>query len=107
MSEETVTIRARIDARVEAGARAVLDAMGMSMDEAIGLYLGQVARQGMLPIHGWKVNAETEEAMRESEEGRGTRYKDFDEFYRAMMGEVRLGVGRPDGGSDFGRLPGA
>jgi DNA-damage-inducible protein J len=84
---KTETIRARVDARLKADAEAVLDKLGLTASEAIRLFYRQVALRKGLPFDVKLPNAETRRAMKELDEGKDvTRYDDFDDFRRTMIG---------------------
>ncbi len=69
-------VRARIDPDLKAAAKSVLADMGLSISDAIRMLLVRVAADGGLPFEARArvPNAETQAAMRELDEGGGTRY---------------------------------
>ena len=78
-------VRARIDAQTKARATAALEAMGLSISDAIRLLMIRVADEKRLPFAVKVPNAATREAMAELEAGGGKSYassvemmKDFD-----------------------------
>jgi DNA-damage-inducible protein J len=77
-------VRARIDAQVKAEAAAVLDAMGLSMSDAIRLLLVRVAKDKALPFAVKVPNAETRQAIVELEAGEGARF----ESVEALMADL-------------------
>jgi DNA-damage-inducible protein J len=85
---KTETVRARVDAKLKADAEAVLDKLGLTASEAIRLFYRQVALRKGLPFDVKLPNAATRRAMKELDEGkRMTRYDDFVDFRKAMMGD--------------------
>jgi DNA-damage-inducible protein J len=84
---KTAMIRARVDAKLKADAEAVLEKVGLTASEAIRLFYRQVALRKGLPFDVKVPNAATRQAMKELDEGRDvTRYDEFDDFRKAMMG---------------------
>jgi DNA-damage-inducible protein J len=62
MASDT-TVRARIDSETKAKAASVLEAMGLSVSDAVRLMITRVANEGALPFDPFVPNAETVEAM--------------------------------------------
>ncbi|SFU99105.1 DNA-damage-inducible protein J [Methylobacterium sp. 174MFSha1.1] len=88
MSDVTY-VRARIDADVKERAVEALDAMGLSVSDAIRLLMLRIADERRLPFdaeipNAKAPNAETREAIAELEEGRGTRLNGID----ALMADL-------------------
>lgn len=85
-TEPTVPLTVQVPAALKAEAEKVLADGGMTPDVAIRLYLAQIVRQGILPIHGWVFNEETEAALRASAAGEGLLgpYQDADEMFREL-----------------------
>jgi DNA-damage-inducible protein J len=77
MAAETI-VRARIDADTKKRARAALDAMGLSVSDAIRLLMLRIADEQRLPFAVAVPNATTRKAMEELEQGKGKRFKDSD-----------------------------
>jgi DNA-damage-inducible protein J len=85
---KTETIRARVDANLKAQAEEILAKLGLNASEAIRLFYSQVALQKGLPFDVKIPNAATRRAMKELNEGNDiTRYDDFEDFSKAMMGD--------------------
>ncbi len=72
MSRDTV-VRARIDSETKARA-AEVQAMGLSVSDAIRLLLLRVADEKRLPFAVQAPNATTVKAMEELDEGKGKRF---------------------------------
>ena len=70
MSTDTV-VRARIDSDTKTRATEALQAMGLSVSDAIRLLLLRVADEKRLPFTVQTPNATTARAMKELDEGRG------------------------------------
>lgn len=68
-------VRARIDKQVKAEASEVLEAMGLSMSDAIRLLLVRVAKDKALPFEVKVPNAQTRAAIAELEAGKGERFE--------------------------------
>lgn len=67
-------VRARIDSATKDRATAALDAMGLSVSDAIRLLLLRVADEQRLPFAIKVPNAKTRKAMAELEAGKGKRF---------------------------------
>jgi DNA-damage-inducible protein J len=80
MASETV-VRARIDAQVKERAAKVLADMGLSVSDAIRLFLVRVAAEKALPFEIKVPNPETRAAIAELENGAG---KSFDSVAELM-----------------------
>ena len=83
MATDTV-VRARIDADTKLRASAALAAMGLSVSDAIRLLLLRVADEQRLPFAVKVPNAETRKAIKELEQGRGTRYADAETMFKDL-----------------------
>lgn len=80
MSSDTV-IRARIDRETKERATAALDAMGLSVSDAIRLLMLRIADEQRLPFIVQVPNATTAEAMDELEAGKGKRFDSADRLF--------------------------
>ncbi|MGH6993618.1 MAG: type II toxin-antitoxin system RelB/DinJ family antitoxin [Caulobacteraceae bacterium] len=67
-------VRARIDAATKARASEALEAMGLSISDAIRLLMVRVAGDRRLPFEIGVPNAESREAMTELEAGKGQHF---------------------------------
>jgi DNA-damage-inducible protein J len=63
MMASDTTVRARIDSETKAKAASVLEAMGLSVSDAVRLMITRVATDGALPFDPFVPNTETIEAM--------------------------------------------
>ncbi|HYN77533.1 MAG TPA: type II toxin-antitoxin system RelB/DinJ family antitoxin [Lamprocystis sp. (in: g-proteobacteria)] len=81
MSAEGV-VRARIDKQVKAEASDVLEAMGLSMSDAIRLLLVRIAKDKALPFEVKVPNATTVATFEATDRGEGiTRCKDAGDLF--------------------------
>jgi DNA-damage-inducible protein J len=74
MPADTV-VRARIDAGTKERASAALEAMGLSISDAIRLLMLRIAEEQRLPFEVKVPNATTRRAMAELEQGKGKRFE--------------------------------
>lgn len=81
MSNNTV-VRARINSDVKTEAMEALEAMGLTVSDAIRLFLLQVAEEKKLPFAIRVPNTATAKAMKELEDGRGARYGSVEEMFK-------------------------
>ena len=84
-------IRARVDDTLKADTEALFSRLGLTMTEAITLFLRQCDMQQGLPFAVKIPNATTEAAMRECEEmlasGNYTAYSSAREMHEAILAE--------------------
>ena len=74
-------VRARIDSDTKARATEALQAMGLSVSDAIRLLLLRVAEEKRLPFNVQAPNATTRQAMVELDEGKGRRFATAKELF--------------------------
>ena len=79
MPVDTV-VRARIDTDTKERATAALDAMGLSVSDAIRLLMMRIADEQRLPFSVEVPNATTRAAMAELEAGRGARFATIEDL---------------------------
>jgi DNA-damage-inducible protein J len=84
MSAANTYVRARIDADTKDRAAAALEAMGLSISDAIRLLMLRVADERRLPFAIKAPNATTRKAMKELEAGKGKKFKTVD----ALMADL-------------------
>lgn len=77
-------VRARIDVRTKKRATAALDAMGLSVSDAIRLLMLRIADEQRLPFAVEVPNAATRKAMKELEEGKGHSSATLDELFKDL-----------------------
>ena len=80
MSSDSV-VRARIDSDTKARAIAALDAMGLSVSDAIRLLMFRIADEQRLPFSVQVPNAKTVKAMDELETGQGKRFNNEQDLF--------------------------
>ena len=80
MSADTV-VRARIDSETKERATAALEAMGLSVSDAIRLLMLRVADEQRLPFAVQVPNATTAKALEELETGKGKRFDNADALF--------------------------
>jgi len=73
MAADTI-VRARIDANTKVRATAALEAMGLSVSDAIRLLMLRIADEQRLPFAIEVPNAATRRAMKELKDGKGRTY---------------------------------
>jgi DNA-damage-inducible protein J len=71
-------VRARIDARTKRRAAGALEAMGLSISDAIRLLMLRVAEERRLPFEVKAPNAKTRKAIAELEAGKGKAFATVD-----------------------------
>ena len=74
MSTADTYVHARIDSKTKERAAEALDAMGLSIADAIRLLMFQIADERRLPLELKVPNAATREAIAELEAGKGQRF---------------------------------
>ena len=83
MSSDTV-VRARIDSGTKARATEALQAMGLSVSDAIRMLLLRVAVEKRLPFAVQVPNPTTVKAMKELDKGKGQRFGSAEEMFRDL-----------------------
>jgi DNA-damage-inducible protein J len=83
MTADTV-VRARIDSKTKERAAAALDAMGLSISDAIRLLLLRVADEQRLPFAVKVPNAATVKAIDELERGKGKKFASAKELFKDL-----------------------
>ena len=84
MTTADTYVRARIDTDTKERAADALEAMGLSISDAIRLLMLRIADERRLPFEVKVPNATTREAMAELEAGKGTRFASVD----ALMADL-------------------
>jgi len=77
-------VRARIDDTTKKRATAALDAMGLSISDAIRLLLIRIAEEQRFPFEVKVPNAKTLRAMNELESGKGKRFKSAKALFKDL-----------------------
>ena len=84
MSTTDTYVRARIDTATKERATDALEAMGLSISDAIRLMMLRIANERRLPFEIKVPNATTRKAITELEAGKGKRLKSVD----ALMADL-------------------
>ena len=77
-------VRARIDPDVKARATEALEALGLSVSDAIRLLLVRIAEEKRLPFTSREPNAITAKAINELESGKGKRFDTPDDLFQDL-----------------------
>jgi DNA-damage-inducible protein J len=77
-------VRARIDAETKEKATAALEAMGLSVSDAIRLLMLRIADEQRLPFDVKVPTAATAKAMKELKEGKGKRFDSADALFKDL-----------------------
>lgn len=83
MATDTV-VRARIDSRIKEEATHALDAMGLSVSDAIRLLMLRIAQEQRLPFDVKVAKPATTKAIKELEKGKGERFEDADALFKDL-----------------------
>ena len=83
MRTDTV-VRARIDPDIKARATEALEALGLSVSDAIRLLLIHIAEEKRLPFTDRVPNAVTTKARNELESGKGKRFDTPDDLFQDL-----------------------
>lgn len=73
-------IQTRIDAKTKKQAKGILDKLGISMSEAIVVYMRQIVLQQGIPFELKLPNRSTLRAMEQLESGKGVTFDSADEL---------------------------
>ena len=77
-------VRARVDTDTKERAAAALDAMGLSISDAIRLLLVRIADEKRLPFAVKVPNASTIKAMDELEQGKGKKFRGAKDLFKDL-----------------------
>jgi len=78
MSNVDTYVRARIDSETKMRAADALEAMGLSVSDAIRLLMLRIADEKRMPFEVRVPNKATRDAIRELEEGKGKKFSSID-----------------------------
>lgn len=67
----SVTVNANVSSDVLEGATATFSKLGMSVADAVGMFLKRASNDPYMSIDNWEPNEETLAAMRDDEQGLG------------------------------------
>lgn len=88
MSPTNTVVRARIDADTKERAADALEAMGLSISDAIRLLMLRIADERRLPFEVKVPNATTRKAIKELEAGKGKRANSVEELLEELNSYV-------------------
>ena len=77
-------VRARIDSDTKERATAALDAMGLSVSDAIRLRMLRIADEQRLPFAVQVPNSITAKALEDLDSGKGKRFGSADELFKDL-----------------------
>jgi DNA-damage-inducible protein J len=77
-------IQARIDPQVKADAQNVLKSLGLSMSDAIGIYMRQIVLLRRIPFELKLPNQATLEAVEQLESGKGVGFDTADDLLKDL-----------------------
>ena len=80
MRQSDTYVRARIDTNTKERAADALEAMGLSISDAIRLLMLRIADERRLPFEVKVPNTRTQKAMAELEAGKGKRFRSIESF---------------------------
>ncbi|HAF87473.1 MAG TPA: type II toxin-antitoxin system antitoxin, RelB/DinJ family [Legionellales bacterium] len=78
MANVDTYVRARIDSDTKMRAADALEAMGLSVSDAIRLLMLRIANEKRMPFEVRVPDKATRDAIRELEEGKGKKFSDID-----------------------------
>lgn len=78
MANVDTYVRARIDSETKMRASDALEAMGLSVSDAIRLLMLRIADEKRMPFEVRVPNKATRDAIRELEEGKGKKFSSID-----------------------------
>lgn len=81
---QTSMIHIRLDERTKAEASAALDSMGLSMSEAVRMYLTRVAAERRIPFEVRVPNLKTRAAMDEARSVHEARFSSAEDVFDAL-----------------------
>jgi DNA-damage-inducible protein J len=84
MSTADTYVRARIDAKTKTRATHALEAMGLSVSDAIRLLMLRIADERRLPFEVKVPNMTTRKAIAELEKGKGRRFNTVDTLMKDL-----------------------
>jgi DNA-damage-inducible protein J len=73
-------VRARIDTKIKERAESALDAMGLSISDAIRLLMVRIAKEERIPFEIRVPNSKTRKAIAELESGKGRKFASVEDL---------------------------
>ena len=80
----TDMIHVRVDANLKANAAHALESMGLSVSDAVRIFLTRVVSDQAIPFELKVPNTETQQAMQEARELSEARFNTSDELFNAL-----------------------
>jgi DNA-damage-inducible protein J len=77
-------VQVKMDPSIKKQARAVLDQLGISMSDAVGVYFRQIIRSRGIPFELKLPSDATLEAVKELESGKGATFDTADELFEDL-----------------------
>src|SRR5271168_2716951 len=84
MAETTTMVHVRVNEKIKAQATKALTAMGLSVSDAVRVFLTRIAADKQLPFELKVPNAETRAAMQEARAMGKGRFSNADELFREL-----------------------
>jgi len=85
IQQKTETVRARVTPALKRDVKDVLDPLGLSVSQAIVLFMSQIALKQRMPIELELPNAETRKTLDQADRGEGLTYaKDVDDLFEQI-----------------------
>ena len=78
------TVQVRMDPSIKKQAKAVLDQLGISMSDAIGVYFRQIILRREIPFELKLPNDATLQAIEQLESGKGVTFNNTDELFEDL-----------------------
>ena len=89
MAETTTMVHVRVNEKIKAQATKALTAMGLSVSDAVRVFLTRVAADKQLPFEIKVPNAQTRAAMHEARAMGNARFSGADELIRELEKDTR------------------
>ena len=89
MAETTTMVHVRVNEKIKAQATKALTAMGLSVSDAVRVFLTRVAADKQLPFEIKVPNAQTRAAMHEARAMGNARFSSADELMRELEKDTR------------------
>ena len=80
-------VQARIDGAIKKEAAIVLEAMGLTVSDAVRLLLTKIAREHALPFDPWIPNETTIAAIKEARKGKLPSFSSINELMKELKDE--------------------
>lgn len=80
----TTMVHVRVDEKIKAKAAKALDAMGISVSDAVRMLLTRVAAEQAVPFEVKVPNKTTRHAMKEADQGKGKTFRSADALFKDL-----------------------